>query len=157
MPALAQSDFAQSNSAQSCKSTVIPGLRYRNAPEAIEWLGRAFGFRKHAVYANPDGTIAHAQLTLGNGMIMLGSATKATPFGKLIRQPEEIEKGVTQAPYLVVSDCDAIYRTAKAAGAEMVMEIADMSYGGRGFTCRDLEGHVWSVGSYNPWAEESNH
>jgi uncharacterized glyoxalase superfamily protein PhnB len=45
-----------------------------------------------------------------------------------------------------------VYRSAKAAGAEMVRDIADMEYGGRAFTCRDPEGHVWSVGSYNPWA-----
>ena len=50
--------------AKECRSTVIPGLRYRDAPAAIEWLCRAFGFEKHAVYPNPDGSIAHAQLVL---------------------------------------------------------------------------------------------
>jgi uncharacterized glyoxalase superfamily protein PhnB len=108
------------------------------------------------VYPNPDGTIAHAQLTLGGGMVMLGSASNGTPYAELIRQPKEVGNTVTQAPYLVVPDCDATYKTAKAAGAEMAMDIADMSYGGRGFTCRDLEGHIWSVGSYDPWAEEKS-
>lgn len=56
--------------------TVIPCLRYRNAVGAIDWLCAAFGFEKHAVYPNDDGTIAHAQLTLGNGMIMLGSVSE---------------------------------------------------------------------------------
>jgi uncharacterized glyoxalase superfamily protein PhnB len=131
-------------------STVIPSLRYRRAPEAIEWLCKAFGFQKNAVYADPDGTIAHAQLTLGKGMVMLGSG-KPGPADKVLRHPDQIGDVVTQGAYLVVADCDAVYGTAKAAGAEIVMDIADMSYGGRGFSCRDLEGYLWSVGSYDPW------
>jgi uncharacterized glyoxalase superfamily protein PhnB len=132
-------------------SMVIPGLRYRNAPAAIEWLCKAFGFEKNAVYSTPDGAVAHAQLTFGNGMVMLGSVNQSTPYSKLIRQPDEIGNVETQTPYLVVSDCDAVYASAKAAGAEMLLDIEDKDYGGRGFTCRDLEGHIWSVGSYNPW------
>jgi uncharacterized glyoxalase superfamily protein PhnB len=127
-------------------------MRYRDAPAAIEWLCRAFGFEKHAVYPNADGTIAHAQLTFGNGMVMLGSVNNGTPYSQLVRQPDEIGKVETQSPCLIVSDSDAVYATAKAAGAEIVMDIADMDYGGRAFTCRDPEGHLWSVGSYDPWA-----
>jgi uncharacterized glyoxalase superfamily protein PhnB len=132
--------------------TVIPALRYRDAPAAIEWLCRAFGFEKHAVYPNPDGTIAHAELSFGTGMIMLGSVSNAGPHSHLIRQPDEIGGAETQSPCLIVSDCDAVYKTAKDAGAHMVMDIADMPYGGRAFTCSDPEGHLWSVGSYDPWA-----
>jgi uncharacterized glyoxalase superfamily protein PhnB len=131
-------------------STVIPSLRYKDAPAAIEWLCRVFGFEKNGVFPNPDGTIAHAQLTLGGGMIMLGSVAD-NEFGKLIRQPSQIGGGNTHGIYLVVSDCNAVYREAKAAGAEMAMEIEDKDYGGRGFTCRDPEGYLWSVGDYDPW------
>jgi uncharacterized glyoxalase superfamily protein PhnB len=131
---------------------VSPALRYRNAPAAIDWLCGAFGFHKQAVYPNPDGTIAHAQLTLGTGMVMLGSVSNGSPHGDIIRQPDEIGGCETQTPCLVVTDCDAVYQTAKAAGAQMIMDIADMPYGGRAFTCRDPEGHIWSVGSYDPWA-----
>ncbi|MGD1072792.1 MAG: VOC family protein [Bryobacteraceae bacterium] len=138
--------------AKNCRSTVIPAMRYRDAPAAIEWLCKALGFEKQAVYPNPDGTIGHAQLTFGNGMVMLGSVTNGTPYSALIRQPGDIGNAETQAPCLIVSDTDAVYATAKAAGAEMVMDIADMPYGGRAFTCRDPEGHIWSVGSYDPWA-----
>jgi uncharacterized glyoxalase superfamily protein PhnB len=131
---------------------VIPGLRYRDAPAAIDWLCRALGFEKQAVYPNPDGTIGHAQLTFGDGMVMLGSVTEGTPHSDLIRQPADIGNAETQAPCLIVSDCDAVYAMARAAGAEMVMDIADMGYGGRAFTCRDPEGHIWNVGSYDPWS-----
>jgi len=138
--------------AKSTKATVIPSLRYRNAPAAIEWLCSVFGFEKHAVYPNPDGTIAHAQLSFGNGMIMLGSVSrKDSEWGLLIKQPDEIDGAETQSAYLIVSDADAVYANAKAAGAEILLDIKDEDYGGRGFTCRDLEGHIWNFGTYDPW------
>ena len=56
------------------KSTVIPALRYRNAPAAIDWLCQVLGFERHAVHEGPGGTVGHAELTLNGGMIMLGSA-----------------------------------------------------------------------------------
>jgi uncharacterized glyoxalase superfamily protein PhnB len=123
------------------KSSVIPALRDRNAAEAIEWLCRIFGFTRHAVYEGPDGTIAHAELTLGAGMVMLGSGTTATRTGSI---------------YLVVPDADEVYKSAQTSGAEIVSAIENKSYGGREFTCRDLEGHVWSVGTYDPWLPPSS-
>jgi uncharacterized glyoxalase superfamily protein PhnB len=63
------------------RSTVITGLRYRNAPAAIDWLSKVFGFERHAVHEGPDGTIGHAELTLGGGMIMLGTG-KDDEFGR---------------------------------------------------------------------------
>jgi uncharacterized glyoxalase superfamily protein PhnB len=139
------------NQAKACISTVVPSLRYRDAVAAIDWLERAFGFERNAVYMGPNDTVAHAQLTFGNGMVMLGSASNEGEYGKLMVQPDEIGLRETKGIYLVVSDADAIYATAKAAGAEMVLDIRDMDYGGRAFTCRDLEGHLWSIGSYDPW------
>jgi uncharacterized glyoxalase superfamily protein PhnB len=134
------------------RATVIPGLRYRDAPAAIEWLCKAFGFEKQLVVPNEDGTIAHAQLSFGNGMIMLGSVRPdATEVGLPMKQPDEIGGAETQCSYLVVSDADAVYARAKEAGAEIVIEIQDPEYGGRGFSCRDLEGHLWSIGTYDPW------
>jgi uncharacterized glyoxalase superfamily protein PhnB len=131
---------------------VIPCLRYRDAPAAIEWLCSTFGFNKQAVYPNSDGTIAHAQLTFGNGMIMLGSAVeKATEWGRLIKQPDQIGDAETQSAYLIVADADVLYARAKAAGAEIMIDIKDEDYGGRGFSCRDIEGHLWSFGTYDPW------
>jgi uncharacterized glyoxalase superfamily protein PhnB len=138
--------------AKDCKSTVIPGLRYRNAKAMIEWLVAAFGFEKQAVYAGPNDVVMHAQLTLGNGMIMIGSVDSGTAASSLLKQPDEIGGAETQAPYLVVSDIDALYARAKAAGARMVVDLETKEYGGKAFTCTDPEGHVWHVGSYDPWA-----
>ncbi len=138
--------------AKNCVSTVIPGMRYRDAPAAIDWLCRALGFERGAVYMSDEKTVAHAQLTFGNGMIMLGSVTNGQPMSELVRQPADVG-GETQSPYLVVADCAAVYAMAKAAGAEMVLDLEDKGYGGKGFTCRDPEGHVWSVGEYDPWEQ----
>jgi uncharacterized glyoxalase superfamily protein PhnB len=143
-----------SASAQQPRATVIPGLRYRNAPAAIDWLCRAFGFERQLVVPGPNDTIAHAQLTHGNGMIMLGSVVDSE-FGKLMKQPDEIGGAETMSAYLIVKDADAVYARAKQAGAKIVIDIKDQSYGGRGFTCRDLEGRQWSIGTYDPWAEHA--
>jgi uncharacterized glyoxalase superfamily protein PhnB len=131
-------------------ATIVPALRYRDAAAAIDWLCEAFGFEKHLVVPGENGAIAHAQLTFGNGMIMLGSG-HGGDYDDLIVQP--VDAGaVTQAPYIIVTEVDAHYERAKAAGAEIVMEIADQDYGGRLYVCRDPEGHVWNFGSYDPWA-----
>jgi uncharacterized glyoxalase superfamily protein PhnB len=146
--------FGMSADAKNCTSTVIPALRYRDAPAAIEWLCRAFGFERRAVYMADEKTVAHAELTLGNGMIMIGSVSTGTAYSDLIRQPEAVG-AETQSPYLVVADCAAVYASARVVGAEMVMDLEEKEYGGKGFTCRDPEGHVWSVGEYDPWAQQA--
>lgn len=131
-------------------STVIPCLRYRDARAAIDWLCGTFGFKEHLVVPGPGEEIAHAQLTLGGGMIMLGSATDSA-FGRLMKQPDEIGGVETQSAYIIVDDADAIYERAKAAGSKIAIDIQDEDYGGRGFSCYDLEGHLWNFGTYNPW------
>lgn len=73
-------------------------------------------------------------------MIMLGSIND-NQHGKVMKQPDEIGGAETRSTYLVVRDADAVYVQAKAAGAEMVIDI-------------DLEGHIWDVGTYDPWQAE---
>jgi uncharacterized glyoxalase superfamily protein PhnB len=136
------------------QAIVIPCLRYRDAPAAIAWLCQTFGFEQQLVVPNPDGTIAHAQLKFGSGMIMLGSVLD-TEFGRLMKQPDEIGGAETQSAYVVVPNADEFYERAKAAGAEIVIEIKDEDYGGRDFSCRDLEGHLWNFGTYNPFESKA--
>jgi uncharacterized glyoxalase superfamily protein PhnB len=133
-------------------STVIPAQRYRNAPAAIDWLCQVFGFARHAVYEGENGTIAHAELSLGNGMIMLGSG-KDDEYGRGFKTPEELGGMETRSIYLVVPDADAAYARAQAAGATVVRPIQDTPYGSREFAVKDPEGHSWSAGTYNPWAK----
>jgi uncharacterized glyoxalase superfamily protein PhnB len=135
-------------------SSVIPCLRYRDAPAAIDWLCRVFGFERHLVVPDETGGIAHAQLVIGSGsgsgMIMLGSA-RDDAYGSSMRQPDEIGDAQTQTSYLVVADPDAVHARVLAAGTRVVLPLKDEDYGGRGFSCLDLEGHLWSIGSYDPW------
>ena len=136
------------------KSTIIPALRYRNAPAAIEWLCKVFGFERHAVYEGPNGTIGHAELTLNGGMIMLGSA-KDDEHGRRFKSPDELDGMETRSAYIVVSDVDAAYARAVAAGATVLRAFQNTDYGSREFAVTDPEGHSWSGGTYDPWAGHS--
>ena len=133
-------------------SMLIPSVRYKDAHAAIEWLERVLGFTRQAVYEGPDETVAHAQLTFGKtGMLMLGSASNASPHPEFNARPEEIGGRVTSPMYLVVKDCAPLWERVKAEGAEILMELKEMEYGGKSFAVKDPEGYHWSVGEYDPW------
>jgi uncharacterized glyoxalase superfamily protein PhnB len=139
------------NHSKNCKSTVIPGMRYRDCLAAITWLCTALGFEKHAVYMGKENSVQHAQLTFGNGMIMLGSESNRSEYSEHTAMPDELGGREMRSVCLIVDDCDAVYARAKAAGAEMVFDLAGRDYGGKAFTCRDPEGYLWHVGTYDPW------
>ena len=120
---------------------VIPTLRYKDAHGAIDFLERAFGFERKAVYED-GGVVHHAELTHGRGMVMLGTqGVGDTQFDTRM-----------SSAYVVVPDADAVYERAKAAGAEISRELQDTDYGSREFSARDPEGNVWSFGTYDPFA-----
>jgi uncharacterized glyoxalase superfamily protein PhnB len=127
-------------------------MRYRNAPAAIEWLCQAFGFEKQLVVPGENDTIAHAQLTWGNGMMMLGSIHD-NEFGKLIKQPDELGGIETQCPYVIVKDADAHYARAVTAGAKNRERDRRRRLRRPRLLLPRLEGHLWNFGSYDPWSE----
>lgn len=98
------------------------------------------------MHEGPDGTIAHAELRLGSDVFMLGTAADDFLGMKTPRQLGAVNQGL----YVVVADPDAHYARAKAAGAEIIMEPRDMEYGSREYGARDLEGNLWSFGTYRP-------
>ena len=117
-------------------------LTYRDARAAIEWLEEAFGFRRHQVADGPDGSVVHAELTYGDGIVMLASEREdGGRFGHHAGQ---------SWLYVVVEDADAHYERAKAAGAEIAAEPTDQVYGSRDYSARDPEGNLWSFGTYGP-------
>jgi uncharacterized glyoxalase superfamily protein PhnB len=132
-------------------SPVIPTLRYHDAAKAIDWLVDAFGFERHLVVEGDEGRIDHAQLTFGSGMLMCGSHDDHGGYGDLVRTVRLVG-APTGGIYVVVDDVDAHAERARAAGAEIVQPPEDQDYGGRNYTCRDLEDNVWSFGSYDPWS-----
>ena len=130
--------------------TIVPTLRYRDVAAAIEWLCEAFGFERHLVVPGEDGAVRYAELTFGDGMIMLGPVEDSA-FGGLMTQPADAGGAETQICYLFVADAAAHCARAKAAGAEIVLDIEEEDGGGRGYSCRDPEGHIWNFGTYDPW------
>jgi uncharacterized glyoxalase superfamily protein PhnB len=131
-------------------TTIIPTLRYRDVPRAIDWLCAAFGFAKHLVVDDDDGAVLYAELTIGASMIMLAPA-EGSAFDGLMKQPDQLGGVETQICYLYVADTEAHRQRAIAAGAEIVLDIDADGYTGRGYSCRDPEGHIWNFGTYNPW------
>jgi len=130
--------------------TVVPTLRYRDVAAAIDWLCNAFGFEKHQVVSGDNGAVRYAELTFGNGMIMLGPV-EDSGLDKFMTQPADTGGAETQVCYLFVADATAHCARARAAGAEIVLDIEDADSRGRGYSCRDLEGHIWNFGTYDPW------
>ena len=110
------------------------------SPVAIDFLERVFGFAHEMRMDNPDGTVAHAELSYGTGMIMLNS--RKDP-------PGPFNPGRTVI-YVAIADTDAHHARAAAAGAEIVMPPTDMDYGSREYAARDPEGNVWSFGTIAP-------
>jgi uncharacterized glyoxalase superfamily protein PhnB len=137
---------------QNQNATVIPTLRYGDGAAAIDWLCKVFNFKKQLIVHDKDGAVAHAQLLYGNGMIMLGSSTN-NEFHKLVKSPLESGGFGSQSAYIYVSDVDSHYKNAVAEGAEVVIDLKTEEHGGRSYSCRDPEGHIWNFGSYDPWAE----
>ena len=136
----------------SSYANIIPSIRYNDAVEAIRWLGDAFGFQQHLIAAGEHNTIEHAQLVLGNGMIML-STSRDDDFGKLQSPLESVDSTVSQSLYIIVTDVDEHHARAASQGAIIVQFPEDQPYGGRLYSCRDFEGNLWSFGDYNPWLE----
>ena len=136
------------------KNSIIPCLSYKDAPAAIDWLCKTFGFQKKMVVPAGENKIAHAQLTIGDSMVMINSTGMETEFSKLTKAPSEVDGIETQTPYVILSaeEIDAHYENAKSNGAKIIQQLTEQDYGGKNYSCYDIEGHLWNFGSYDPWA-----
>ncbi len=135
---------------QALRPNIFPALRYRDAQAALDWLKHAFGFQEQAVHRGEDGTIHHAELRLGDGLIMFGQYDDEGWMGG--EPPNALAS--TLSIYAVIPDPDAHYDHARAAGAQIVRQLADQPYRSREYGARDLEGNLWSFGTYDPYAAE---
>jgi uncharacterized glyoxalase superfamily protein PhnB len=132
---------------EEVSAPVIPFLRYRDPTAAVEWLNKAFGFEPIDVMSDDDGKVLHAELRRGNGTIQLSAAGDG-PIA--MRSPLDLPF-TNMGVYMYIGDeVDAHFARAVAAGGDVVMEPADTNYGARVYTMRDLEGHIWSFGTYAP-------
>jgi len=126
---------------------IFPYLRYEDAPTALDWLEQTFGFKKIFEVPGPDGTIAHAQLALGPGVVIVGTASPdqgETSPRKLGAVPGGI--------YVYVEDVQEHFERAQAGGAEIVRELEHTEYDSTEYSALDLEGHHWSFGTFQPKA-----
>ncbi|MGH6816870.1 MAG: VOC family protein, partial [Hyphomicrobiaceae bacterium] len=137
-------------SAAPTGKTVVAGMCYHDPLAAADWLCKAFGFERHRVVTDKKGKITHVEVKFGNGLVMIGPAERSE-VSRFFVHPEEIGGAETQSCYVVVDDADAHFVRAKAAGATIVADVGDEEYGGRGYMCRDPEGHLWNFGTYDPW------
>ncbi|MCX4509847.1 VOC family protein [Streptomyces sp. NBC_01619] len=129
--------------------SICPTLLYADAKAAIRQLTEAFGFTGSAVYEGEDGKVVHAELSYGNGRVMLGSKGTGSEFDKLMASAGPV--GV----FVHVVDADAHHDRAVEHGVEILMPPTDQDYGARDYMARDLEGNVWSFGTYRPGAADS--
>ena len=124
-------------------SNIYPTLTYEDAPAAIDWLCRAFGFEERLVVPNETGGVLHSELSFGPGVIMV-SSPKSGRVG-----PTTL--GGTYGGLCVrVDDPDAHHARAVAAGADVVQPLRDEAFGSRGYAVRDPGGHYWYFGTYVP-------
>ena len=126
---------------------LYPALRYADARAAISWLCEAFGFERQDVYDGPEDTVAHAQLTLGGAVLMVGSASNGGAYPG--RTPKQLG-GITGSIYVYVAEPDAHCARARAAGARIALEPYDTDYGSREYAAYDVENYWWSFGTYHP-------
>jgi PhnB protein len=116
---------------------ITPYLLYRDVDRAVDFLTSAFGFEQFGeTLRRPDGTLGHAAMKLGEGVVMMGCP------GADYRNPKQLGS-VTQSVYVIVDDVDRHFERAKAAGAQIIEQPTDTRYGARRYGAADPEGHHW--------------
>jgi uncharacterized glyoxalase superfamily protein PhnB len=130
---------------------VIPMIAYEDAAAALDWLSVAFGFRERtgSRMTEPDGRVTHAEMELGDGVVMLASPTPDYHSPRHHAEVCEFARKWSAVPYVIdglhvsVDDVDKHFRRAREAGATILSEPEDQSYGERVYRVADLEGHRW--------------
>jgi uncharacterized glyoxalase superfamily protein PhnB len=132
-------------STKTSTPTVFPGLQYRDAEAAMEWLERTLGCERREVHKDDDGNVAHAELSFRGAIVMLSTAGVG-------REPFRSLPAGGRLVYIALDEVEELYDRAREAGAELALEITDTDYGSRDFTIRDPEGNLWAFGTYRPEA-----
>ena len=128
--------------------TVVPMIAYEDAAAALDWLAKAFGFVETERMAMDDGSIGHAEMTIGDGLIMLAEPTKDYESPRHHRETCAQSSKWQSVPWVVdgfyvqVDDVDAHFKQAKAAGARILSD-PEEGHGARTYRVEDLEGHRW--------------
>jgi uncharacterized glyoxalase superfamily protein PhnB len=118
----------------------IPSLAYRDNRTALTWLQNAFGFEPSEILTDSSGNIVHAEMTHGNGIVMIG-----TEWADWTRSPASLGGKNSQRVHVRIENgIDGHCDRARQAGARIVKEPEDQFYGERTYIAVDLEGHYWT-------------
>jgi PhnB protein len=123
--------------------TPVPYLTVDNAAQAIEYYQNAFGAKERVRMEAPGGAIAHAELAIGDSVVMLSD-----PFPQASTKPPKELGGTSFSVFMYVEDVDAVVKQAVDAGATVLMEVADQFWGDRFGTVQDPFGHTWSIATH---------
>jgi len=123
--------------------TVTPYLAVEDAAAAIEYYKSAFGAKERVRMEAPDGKIGHAELEIGDSLVMLSD-----PFPQASTTPPKELGGTSAGVFLYVEDVDAVVKQAVDAGATVAMEVADQFWGDRFGSVTDPFGHLWSIATH---------
>ncbi|HUI59073.1 MAG TPA: VOC family protein [Steroidobacteraceae bacterium] len=122
------------------RPSFIPSLAYKDNRAALQWLQNAFGFEPSEVLTDAGGNIVHAEMTHGDGVVMIG-----TEWADWTRSPASLGGKNTQRVHVRIErDIDEHCARACRAGARIVKEPEDQFYGDRTYIAADLEGHYWT-------------
>ncbi len=123
--------------------SVTPSLALDDATAAIEFYKQAFGATERMRMAAPDGRIGHAELEIGDSLVMLSDTFEQSS----VRSPRELG-GTTSSVFLYVEDVDAVVERAVEAGATVTMPVEDMFWGDRFGSIQDPFGHSWAIATH---------
>ena len=116
-------------------NSAVPFVYFEDVGGGIDWLKKAFGFEEQLRLELPNGLVAHAELSLGGAVVMIGGLGPKNSGPP----PERVRSGV----YIFVDQIDDHHEKARAAGAEILEEPEDQPFGDRIYLARDPEGHEW--------------
>jgi uncharacterized glyoxalase superfamily protein PhnB len=122
------------------RPSFIPSLAYKDNRAALTWLRDAFGFETSEVLTDAEGNIVHAEMTHGDGIVMIGAE-----WADWTRSPASVGGKNTQRVHVRMDrGIDEHYAHSRQAGARIVKELEDQFYGERTYIAADLEGHCWT-------------
>jgi PhnB protein len=120
---------------------ITPALAIKDAGRAISWYKKIFGAQEIACLKNPDGTIAHAELTISGSALMLAEENPD------YNQSPGTLKGTAVILHLYVPDADIVFSQATKEGAEIIFPLQDQFYGDRSGRIKDPFGYLWTIAS----------
>ena len=122
---------------------VTPYLAIRGAAQALDFYKNAFGAKERIRMEGPGGSIGHAEVQIGDSIVMLADEFEAMDFMSPLARG-----GTAVTLHLYVRDCDAMMAKAEAAGAKVVRPLKDQFYGDRSGTVQDPFGHIWHISTH---------